>query len=692
VPRPLTPALSQGEREAEARYHRFITMTRIAMLAVLAAIAGCDARPTPHPAIQLSEKIIPPAPPSKPTYAADVAPILEHHCLGCHGSSTKRGGIALDHDNPNLEIWGRVADALRAGSMPPKGRPRPSPRELATIADWLDAEVFRCSVSDREPGRVTMRRLNRAEYDNTIRDLLGLGLHLADAFPADDVGYGFDNIGDVLSIPPILMEKYLRAADLATEQASRDPRAWSRIMTPGPDAIPPALRKPTFASRTEPVKRIGRPAAPPAPIVEDPEVIALRRAHDILRGFADRAFRRPASAEELTRLVGLVDSARKEGDTFDEAIRYAIKAILISPSFLFHVEEEPESSSVGPTQPLGDFELAARLSYFLWSSLPDDTLYRLAARGELRQGDNLARQVRRMLRDDKARALVDGFASQWLQIRRLGEVTPDPSLYPGFDESLRRAMLDETSRFAASILLENGRIFDFLDADYTFVNERLASHYNIPGVVGDQFRRVELTGTGRGGVLTHASVLTVTSNPTRTSPVKRGKWVLDNLLGMPPPPPPEGVEGLNGEEAAGRSSTLRQKLERHRENPKCASCHDRMDPPGFALESFDGIGARRTSEQGEPIDDSGKLPGGESFRGPAGLRDVLASHRQSFARCLSEKLLTYALGRGVGSSDRCFVDEIVRKLKRGDGRSSALIIAIVESPAFQARQRSKESP
>jgi Protein of unknown function (DUF1592)/Protein of unknown function (DUF1588)/Protein of unknown function (DUF1585)/Protein of unknown function (DUF1587)/Protein of unknown function (DUF1595)/Planctomycete cytochrome C len=662
---------------------RSLTMTRFTILlglACLPGITGCGDR-TPV--------VIAPAPRPKPTFEADVAPTLDHYCVHCHDSSTKRGGIALDdfdEDAPSLETWGRVADALRNGTMPPVGRSRPSPGELAALGDWLDAEVFRCSVPDANPGRVTMRRLNRAEYDNTIRELLGLDLHLAGAFPSDDVGYGFDNIGDVLSIPPILMEKYLKAADMAIEAAARSPRAWSRIMNPTPDAIPLALRKPTFPVRTEPIKRIGRPA-PLAPVVEDPEALILRRAHEILRAFADRAYRRPATADELTRLVGLVESARKDGDSLEVAIRYALKAVLISPSFLFLVEEE--SGEVGA---VGEFELAARLSYFLWSSLPDDELYRLAARGELRRGDNLANQARRMLRDEKARALVDGFAAQWLQIRTLKDVTPDPVRFPDFDEPLRRAMLEETSRFAEAIIREDRNVFEFLDADTTFVNERLARHYGIPGVSGNHFRRVSLAGTHRGGILTQASVLTVTSNPTRTSPVKRGKWVLDNILGMPPPPPPEGVEALKAEESAGHSATLRRQMEQHRDNPRCAMCHARMDPLGFSLENFDGIGAWRTNENGEPLDSGGMLPGGESFQGPEGLRSVLIARRESFARCLAEKLLTYAIGRGLGLADRCFVDEIVRKLEQGEDRFSSLVAAIVESPPFQHRSKSRINP
>ena len=571
--------------------------------------------------------------------------------------------------------------------MPPAGRARPSASEVAALEGWLEAEVFRCSSP--EPGRVTMRRLNRAEYDNTIRDLLGVDLRLADAFPADDEGYGFDNIGDVLSLPPVLMERYLRAADLAIAEAAKSPRAWSRIMNPAPDEVPLALRKPTFVARSEPVKRIGRPTSPPP--VEDPETRLLRRARDILRGFADRAYRRPATADELDRLVSLVESARKDGDGLDEAIRYALKATLISPSFLFHVEEEPNAPGTADSL-LGEFELASRLSYFLWSSLPDEELFRLAARGELRKGDNLAGQVRRMLKDRKAQALVMGFADQWLQTRAVESITPDPATFPDFDEPLRRAMIEESRRFAGAILLGDRDTAEFLDADFTFVNGRLARHYGIPGLVGDHFRRVSLAGTRRGGVLTQAAVLAVTSNPTRTSPVKRGKWILDNILGTPPPPPPEGVEALRNGEGAGGPSTLRHRLERHRNEPSCASCHSRMDPLGFALENFDALGAWRLTDGGEAVDASGAVPGGESFEGPAGLRAVLVARLGAFDHSFAGKVLTYALGRGLGPADRCHVDELACKLRRAGGRFSSLALAIAESPPFQSRTRSRGTP
>jgi Protein of unknown function (DUF1592)/Protein of unknown function (DUF1588)/Protein of unknown function (DUF1585)/Protein of unknown function (DUF1587)/Protein of unknown function (DUF1595) len=656
-------------------------------LAFLPLLSGCEGRALPPQTareVNAPSPVVATAPRRAPTFEADVEPVLDRYCLDCHGSASKRGGIALEGPSirEDFATWGRVADALRSRSMPPSGRPGPGPAEVAAIAGWIDAEVFRCSVPD--PGRVTMRRLNRAEYDHTIRDLLGLDLHLADAFPADDVGYGFDKIGDVLSIPPILMEKYLAAAGLALDAAARSPRVWAKVMNPPPDTIPLGLRKPRFEARSEPIKRIGRPTNP-APVVEDPEVIVLRRAHDVLRAFADRAFRRPATQEELTRLVGLVESARKDGDGPEGAIRYALKAVLISPHFLFLVEDEPAASRGH----VDEFALASRLSYFLWGSMPDDELYRLAARGELRAGDNLAKQARRMLVDEKARALVDGFAAQWLQTRALKDVTPDPGLFPDFDEPLREAMAGETSRFAEAIIREDRSVLEFLDADYTFLNERLARHYRIPGVVGERFRRVSLAGTRRGGVLTHASILTVTSNPTRTSPVKRGKWVLDNILGQPPPPPPEGVEALKATGGPTASGTLRQQMEQHRLDPACASCHARMDPLGFSLENFDAVGAWRSLDADRPVDASGTLPGGESFSGPAGLRSVLKSRRETFVRSLAEKLLTYAIGRGLGFADRCFVEEIARKTTRDGDRFSSLVLAIVESPPFQDRSEAK---
>jgi len=375
-----------------------------------------------------------------------------------------------------------------------------------------------------------------------------------------------------------------------------------------------------------------------------------------------------------------VEDARRTGEGPEAGIRVAFRAVLCSPHFLFRTE--PGAGPAGGR--VTDFELAARLSYFLWSSCPDEELFAHAARGTLRHGNTLARQVRRMLRDPKARALAGNFAGQWLGTRALAAVAPDPARFPGFDEPLRAAMAREAELFFDAVVREDRSVLDFLAADYTFANDRLARHYGLPGVHGPEFRKVSLAGTPRGGVLTQAGVLAVTSNPTRTSPVKRGRWVLENVLGAPPPAPPPGADQLPAAHDA-RAATPRERMERHRADPACAACHAGMDPLGFGLESFDPVGAWRADDGGRPVDASGVLPDGRAFDGPAGLRAVLLERREAFARCLAGKLLTYALGRGPARGDRRAVADIARKLADNDYRFSALVLAIVHSDPFQTR-------
>jgi Protein of unknown function (DUF1592)/Protein of unknown function (DUF1588)/Protein of unknown function (DUF1587)/Protein of unknown function (DUF1585)/Protein of unknown function (DUF1595) len=638
----------------------------------------------------------PPPSPARaiPTYAADVAPLIDRYCLGCHEEGEARGGVVLEiprgrsPGDGGRSLWLRVADALRSGVMPPEGEPRPGPAELETINAWLDVEVF---PDERGPGRATLRRLNRAEYDNTVRDLIGLDLRPADEFPSDDVGYGFDNIGDVLSTSPILVERYLDAAERVVDAAFRSPEARRRIMAPPADSVPRAFRRFKPPVRSYPDKRVFvRRSA----VAKDPELERQQRIYDILRAFADRAFRRPATHDELSRLLGVVLAAEKDGEDSESAVRLALRAVLASPHFLFHAESAREAvdGPGSPPPPDDDFALAARLSYFLWSSLPDEELSRLASGAALRHEETLRTQAGRMLRDRRSRSLAENFGGQWLQTRQLKDLAPDPALFPDFDEPLRGAMRRETELFFASVLEEDRSVLDFLDADYTFVNERLARHYGIAGVRGESFRRVSLAGTPRGGVLTQASVLTLTSNPTRTSPVRRGRWILETLLGTPPPPPPSGVEGLVEGSGAAAPATLRERMERHRAEPGCASCHRRMDPLGFGLENFDAVGAWRANEGGRPIDPSGRLPGGEPFDGPSGLRALLASRREAFSRCLAEKMLTYALGRGLRRSDRRAVDRIVAGLARDGSRFSALVLAVVESEPFRASDGKGEGP
>ncbi len=733
-------------------------------------------------------------------FRTQVFPLVERHCGSCHGAETKKGDLGLTTfkhtDEPALlaaiDVWRAVAERLEAGEMPPEDKPRPTPAEAARISSWVKWAGRRAAAAERrDPGRVTIRRLNRAEYNNTVRDLLGLDLKPADDFPSDDVGYGFDNIGDVLSMPPILVERYLIAADriaraaivaevepkpraravqverLAPTPAGSMIRDGALLMTGGTVGLRhtfPADAEYTFRIKargrhagrlalrvdgedtgafavgsmaatgvrglTVPVlagdrrvelalaeprgsgRRIGQvgvdwlkivgpfrskpvllPESHTRVIPRPPQSASWRHdARELLAMLATRAYRRPATTWDIDRLVAFVEAAVAQGDTFERGMQVALRAVLVSPHFLYRVELDPGGDPETPARRISDYELASRLSYFLWSSMPDDELFRLAAAGTLGRPEVIETQAMRMLRDPKAEALGEGFATQWLQIRPLATHRASRRTFPSFDERLRGAMMRETELFFASVVREDRPLLTLLDADFTYVNDRLARHYGIDGVVGPDFRRVSLAGTPRGGVLTQASVLTVTSNPTRTSPVKRGRWVLEQLLDAPPPPPPGPVPELE-EQANGPGSargTLRQQMEQHRKDPACAVCHRKMDALGFGLEGFDAIGAFRTHEaDGLPIDASGVLPTGQSFAGPAELKAVLRSKAAAFRRCLAEKLLTYAIGRGTEKADRFAVDEISDQAAMGGGTFSALALAIVKSDPFLMRSADK---
>lgn len=534
--------------------------------------------------------------------------------------------------------------------MPPADAEQPDGAERVQAIEWIEQRLrqFDCGSASR-PGRVTMRRLNRTEYNNTVRDLTGLDLKLANDFPSDDVGNGFDNIGDVLSLPPILMEKYLAAAKQIADEVMKSPDASKKV----------------FPRQANDPKNID-------------EVVEVARAN--ASSFAQRAFRRPLEAGETERLFNLMRVAWDSNATKEEIMQTLITAILASPHFIYRVEEDDPQDFVDGVRPLNDFELASRLSYFLWSSMPDDPLLELAKEGKLHTAEQLHAEVDRMLADPKAKALVENFAGQWLQLRDLESMSPDPAKFASFDATLRRSMRRETELLFSSILDENRSILELLGADYTYVDERLAKHYGIDGVSGKEFKKVDLMGKRRG-VLMHGSILLLTSNPTRTSPVKRGKWVLENLLAEPPPPPPPNVPELG---AAGETlGTLRQQMEQHRVNPNCAVCHVKMDAVGFGLENFDAIGAWRDADGREKIDPSGILPGGRTFSGPLDLVQILVEDKKAeFARCLSLKMLTYALGRGLGVADRCTVSSIVDNLAKDDYRFATLIKSIVTSPPF----------
>lgn len=594
----------------------------------------------------------------------ELRPLLQQYCFDCHSEADAEGGIAFDRYldsakvQTDFELWEKVIRLVKQRQMPPADYAELDNQALQKIVSGIEYELsqFDCSVETR-PGRVTIRRLNKSEYNNTIRDLTGLDLRLADNFPSDDVGNGFDNIGDVLSLPPILLEKYLDAAEKISTAIISDE----------------SIRKTVF------------PVQPESDSLED----QVAAANANVRQFATRAFRRPLRDDESQRLFQLMYAAWQRDGSAEEIMQTVATAILANPNFLFRVEDDSlvdheaiENKSAA--RPLNSYELASRLSYFLWSSMPDDRLFDLASRDELRKREVLIEETKRMLQDSKARALVDNFAGQWLQLRDVERLTPDPSRFPSYTPSLGKAMRKETEEVFVHIVKEDRSILEFLNADYTFLNEPLANHYGIDGVSGGEFRRVALKG-GRRGILTHASILTLTSNPTRTSPVKRGKWILENILDEPPPPPPSDVPEL--EEGGETLGSLREQMEQHRANPSCAVCHRTMDAIGFGLENFDAVGVWRDRDGKELIDSSGQLPGNRDFRGASELMKILAEEKkEAFARCLSEKMLTYALGRGLVSFDRCVINDTVSALNKNDYRFSALVVAVVTSDAFTMRE------
>ena len=613
-----------------------------------------------------------------PGFAEAGVPFLQKHCVGCHSGSKPEAGLSLAQFRDDASVakqrdrWKTVIGMVETGGMPPEGEPQPTADERDAFLRAVRG-VFERAARDAkpDPGRVTMRRLNRTEYRNTIRDLIGVDFDPTEDFPSDDIGHGFDNIGDVLTMSPVLMERYLAAAESIMQRAIVAESASAR---PAEHAAAGALLA-----------------------ADKPQAEQTR---EVLRRFATRAYRRPATSDEVERLAGLAESAVSGGQSWEAGLQLAMQAVLCSPKFLFRAEldDRPDSPDV---RPLDEYQLASRLSYFLWSTMPDEALTDLAAKNQLRA--NLDAQVNRMLQDPKSESLVENFALQWLQLKRLDSFAPDPQRFPQFSNRLRSSMLEETKRFFASVMREDRSILDLLDADYTFLNERLARHYGIvdtqgtragqkpvrPGgqpIRGDDFVRVALADSERGGLLTQASVLTVTSNPTRTSPVKRGRWVLEQILGTPPPPPPPNVPLLPEGEQAELTGSLRQRFEQHRSNPVCANCHARMDPIGFAFENYDAVGAFRTKDGAFDIDPAGQLPDGRSFQSWAELKPILKEQKDLFARCLSEKMLIYALGRGLEYYDQPAVDRIVAALQSDNYRFSTLVREIARSDPFQKRR------
>ncbi|HYP14117.1 MAG TPA: DUF1592 domain-containing protein [Bryobacteraceae bacterium] len=787
-------------------------------------------------------------------FEKDIKPFLAKTCYGCHNAKVRNAGVDLQAFTTTESIvrdpgtWELAVRKLRSGEMPPPPLPRPKAEELQKITTWIEGEFERVDrLAKPNPGRVTARRLNRAEYNNTIRDLLGVTFRPADDFPQDDSGYGFDTIGDVLSLPPVLMEKYLSAAEKAVRTALFGPEALKPTMVryqphlrrppPPPSLVdydftglslpsalnvkhrfpadaeylfkiqlngqrpagseplkvaawidaeqvktfevdgadlegmtvefkskvpagdhlvsvtflkqfhglPARIGGPEPSSRPEPARRFGggnpaaakpnpagpapagAPAAAPAkqtgprpneslagrvnaldiggpfnpvitPTIETRKKVLvcghLDGAHaqscdrKIVATLARQAYRRPVTAVETNELVELSRKARARGENFEEAIAIAVQGILISPHFLFRIEQTRTAPVADAALPISQFELASRLSYFLWSSMPDEELLGCAEKGTLRHPAVLSGQVKRMLADSKSRALVENFGGQWLQIRALESVKPDWQKFEQFDDYLRESMRRETELFLEDMIRNDRTVAELIDAKYSFLNERLARFYKIPGVTGQGFRKVDLTGTPRGGLLTQASVLTVSSYATRTSPVLRGKWILENILNAPPPPPPPDVPALE-EATVGSTASLREQMEKHRSSAVCSSCHSRMDPLGFALENFDAIGAYREVDGKFPINAAGSLPDGRSFKNLDELKTILRADKDALGLAVTEKMLTYGLGRGLERYDQRTVKAVAKKAALTDYKFSSIVLEIVKSMPFQMRRGEK---
>ncbi len=738
--------------------------------------------------------------------AATAQKTVTRYCFGCHNDKLKTAGVSLasvkmSNIGDGAATWERVFRKMRTGEMPPVGVPHPDAAANDAVVRYLETELDKSAAAQPNPGTPSIHRLNRAEYGNAIRDLLRLEFEEVNRLPADDSGYGFDNIGEVLTVSPLHMEKYLSAARRISMLAVGTVRARPSVekYTPGSGMVldngddlplsyrngftarhhfpvdaeytirvrlrgnpPPTAPTPQLDVRVDgkrvqlidakfditeagqetrlfdlrlPLKAglhtvtagilneygkieggappvrignnsppsrlasvdyilIGGPFNPTGPGVTESQkrIFSCRPgkgqgetpcARQIISSLARHAYRRPVTDADIAPLMKLFATGRQEGKSFEAGIENSLRAILVSPNFLYRVERSPAGAAPGSVYPVTDLELASRLSFFLWSSIPDEELLKLAEQKKLRT--NLEQQVRRMLADEKSRALVDNFAGQWLHLRNVATWRPDPEKYPQFDDSLRIALQRETELFFEHIVRDDRSVLDFVNADYSFLNDRLARHYGIPDVRGAYYRKVALNPAERGGILTQGAILTVTSYPTRTSPVLRGKWILENVLGSPPPPPPPDVPNLK-DSAEISAKDLRKALEQHRASPACASCHVRLDPLGFSLEKYDATGRFRNAEGGGAIDDSGVMPGGTTFSGAGGLKQILMEHQEEFVECLSEKLLTYALGRGLEYYDLPAVREIRRKAGEGDYRFSALALAIVDSVPFQMRR------
>ncbi len=771
---------------------RYPTVCPFIILVSFIAHENCVAQPEPSASgMQEADR----------QWNTELRSLIEVHCFDCHSGEDGDGNLDLSmFDNvsqmaSHRRIWQTVMRRIRDHEMPPPDGPELTDADRQKIVGWLQRTLprLRCDHS-HHAGPVTMRRLTRYEYKRTVHDLLGIDTVLADDFPADEEGYGFDNIGDVQSISPLLLEKYVAAAESIAEQVIFDPAhhrldlaidgreldagrgsraigGAKMLYTSGTltgnvnvpvggrykivveafgqhageewiemglaingrqvatDEVKSTDRKPSQHSFEQQLDegpcRLGisfnndfyDPDNPerdrrdrnlvvvkvsiagPLNLRWDDLPLPHRRfviAHpsdtltehecvqQIVSIHGSRAIRRQMTANEVAGHVRMFRLARDNGESFEGGLKVVLQSILVSPHFLFKIETATDSKN-GP-QRLSGFEMATAMSYFLWSTMPDDQLFRLAAGDELFNPTVLEQQIDRMLADDRSKAIVESFASQWLQLRLLESIEPDPEQFGSYTEHLRGSMIQETKRLVSDVISNNRSLKMLLRSDYTYLNRALARHYGMPtkGLKPREFTKVSLDEGQRGGLLTHASILTLTSNPTRTSPVKRGKWVLENLLAAPPPPALPDVPQLDSQtELVG---TLRQRMEQHRQDPNCAVCHRKMDAIGFALENYDAIGRLRTEDDGRPIDARGEMPDGTRFAGAIELQQVIAEQMYfDFVRCICEKLFIYAVGRAPTPRDDCVIDEIASRAIDKDFSFGQVIKAIIQSEAFQFR-------
>ncbi len=601
-------------------------------------------------------------------FAEDILPMLERYCYQCHGDGEEKGGVALDQYQTERDVqkgyrlWEQLHKFIIAGEMPPEHiKKRPSKSEQELLAGWtrhaLD-KFYKSSPPD--PGRVTVRRLNRAEYNNVVRDLMYVDFDPANDFPADDSGHGFDNIGDVLTVSPLLLEKYINAAEKIATKVIVKPESETGQ---GFDTLS-NFQKEYFKY---PIERHLR----------------RRAAEAFLKTFLRRAYRREVTSSEINRLLVLVKRGSDNGGSFEDGLRLAVTAVLVSPNFLFRWELDGAPDNPKSIRQLNEYELASRLAFFLWRSMPDDRLLDFAKKGLLRE--NIESEIKRMIRDSRSYGMVRDFTGQWLGLRNLDVYKPDKKIFPLFTADLKEDMRRETELLYAHVLKNNLNIKELISADYSFINDRLAAHYQIDNINGAHFRLVSLNNVQRRGLLGHGSILTVTSDPNRTSPVKRGKFVLDNILGTPPLPPPPNVPELEVEQQEGE--TLREQMIKHRSNVVCASCHKKMDPIGFAFENYDGIGRYRLTDNGEKIDTSGVLDTGESFKGINDLQNIIISKKLDlYVENLVRKMMVYALGRGLEFYDERVVGHIVKRLSAKGYQHDELVVSIVQSLPFDMKR------